>query len=1840
MANPWDKDPIIQQGGPQQSTATENPWDKDPIMEPAKKVETPWEKDKIIEAATEPEDTSSDFVRGLKQYIPQQKEILGGVQVLAGKALGSDEQIKKGLDRIQGAQQEQEVLAKQSDSFTNALDKGVMTVVTDWLPYVAGQGAGMIGEALLTSIAGGAVGSMFGPGGTGTGIVTGLVSKNLVKKGLKEQVEKIAKEQGEEVAQQFIEKEAKDFLASEAGRQAVKQEFKKYGSRTALAGMAGKYGYGEVTSRAATEAIKDIESTEDQIKAIDAISTPKLVALGTGHAGLNYLGQAIGLKALEGLSKPTRSFLRNAATNIIAAGTREAPVEALQSLLERYGADLPLADRQAIQEYIDASAAGFAMPAVPGAIGSVRATVNERARLRDEAIQTKIGKDTDTEKVSTEARKDRLNSLIEEGKQRQQKQNAKEVLDNPISILDEVALKKLGINKRSIAHKTLLGVDLSTEEGVEIFNNVMEEYKGKPNIQAIENLQKTLQEPNLEGNVQEKLENARKTKSKRTARGDELPLPRRISAQPTDTPKPKTVNGAPVVSSRANSGKPVRGKGKLGSPLTVNQGKKASIAFNDNGRFRQAEGVVKVIDGRKFLESEIVDPKGITPPVKQQIALNENQILNPTKEQISILKAEAKQTKQQLAQEKTAQETQQTQDEIVTDDAGNRYRKVVTINEAGAREVGYEKLNDGETVVNPEQDIDGETKASEGKTDIAQAKQVTEVTKTAKSLGQALNNIKQKLSKSLTEPQKQLIDILNRIQSVNQAKFSKATGLNTTHNGRFSPITNSVEITDTADVNTVLHEGVHAATVYEMRKHISMDGTKAKTKLGQEILDMFEAAKGDENQYGLTDVYEFIAEAFSNPQFQVYLSEKPSIDTGKTSRLRSLWDDFVDAVARLLKIPAANDTLLGDVLALAPDLFKGGPGDFFTRKDSDMPDSFFQRMTPNRKKILKDNLKKTGHNPKEPNSDSNLFGETETDLVPRSDKIANAVFSFDAALNNAIRNYLEKSKKSWEDIQKALYKITVSQALHAEELANRFLDFGKIIFEPETYKFKVVQGDVSFTQVRNMLKDIAKNQGLSLEELEVMATQAFVAKREEQLAKQQQALDDRVIDLVAQGKDAEARKIYRDENVVLQMTPAQRKAALAYLTKGNQAYIPGLDEVYESWLEVRNNVLDVMVENGTLSDKQRERFLEIMDYVPFYRVEQIEKGNGPREWANGLLDTAKTPRIRGSFQPVNNVFDNMQRWIRREVRRSVLNKVAQEKIEVTQEYLPGIVEEVNSNAKGENMVDIWQNGTLTRYQFADPYYAKAFTGLENVLLPGIKYLSDIANILRANVVLYPLFSIAQLPKDAYDAMFSSGVSNPFMIPLRVLKEFPLTLINMSKTHSELKKYGAVGGYGSYMQSAMEADVELSKPGLYNRIRRAARKLPEPANPLWYLNRIAMASDNAIRQAIYEQTMAETNDKALAMERAFEVINFRRAGSNPAITLLRQTVPFFGAFLQAASVQGRVLAGRSIAPVERAQALQAFRNTLALSIIGNLIYRMLLEDDEEYDKLDPSIRDAKYIMGNGMMISLRHDIFTFLSKVVPEHIYNYLTGDEDSRKMILSLKNSLVESSQFIAAPQAIRPLVELMTGVEFRTGRPIVSQALEARDIEQQFTASTSELAKMFGDMSGINPIKIDYFLKQYFGYSMGLALMFTDKIIAESYFDRDLPEKSKRDYYASIPGANQFISKEQGNRHTTDYYQLKGEVDAAYNKYKDLEKNSWDRKRVNEIYKENRNLIATKKSLDKLTSELAAMRRKRRQILSAKKDVMSGAEKKRRLDNLYAVERNLLGTMRRLRKQVYDEFE
>jgi hypothetical protein len=329
---------------------------------------------------TEPSEDSSDLLRGFTNYLPQLQETYGGAKVLAGKAIGSEDLMKSGLASMAAAKAELATRHKATDSFTSALDKGVGAVLTDWLPYQIGSGAANLVESLGVMAAGSALGSMIAPGvGTVAGGVTGAVEKELLKRGIKELAEKVAKESGEDAAKELFERETKAV---------VKDIAKKYAATAALGAQAGFHGAGETTSRAVEEAQRLGKEATD-------IEMERVVPAAIVHTIAEYFGDKIGLGAWKNISEDAKTGMLNLASSLLKntaiTGTKEAPVEVIQSAAERFGAKLSLTDAQAVKEYIDSAAAAYGMAVGPAAGGTVRgyaeAMAKEDARLAEMQVQ-------------------------------------------------------------------------------------------------------------------------------------------------------------------------------------------------------------------------------------------------------------------------------------------------------------------------------------------------------------------------------------------------------------------------------------------------------------------------------------------------------------------------------------------------------------------------------------------------------------------------------------------------------------------------------------------------------------------------------------------------------------------------------------------------------------------------------------------------------------------------------------------------------------------------------------------------------------------------------------------------------------------------------------------------------------------------------------------------------------------------------------------------------------------------------------------------------------------------------------------------------------------------------------------------------------------------------------------------------------------------------------------------------------------------------------------------------------------------------------------------------------
>jgi predicted DNA binding protein len=820
-------------------------------------------------------------------------------------------------------------------------------------------------------------------------------------------------------------------------------------------------------------------------------------------------------------------------------------------------------------------------------------------------------------------------------------------------------------------------------------------------------------------------------------------------------------------------------------------------------------------------------------------------------------------------------------------------------------------------------------------------------------------------------------------------------------------------------------------------------------------------------------------------------------------------------------------------------------------------------------------------------------------------------FSNDAGLNNRVRDAL-KGNPDWNNARETLLSLSTGQALHADGIATEFLQKGRAVYNPELKKYVVVEDSNNFIGIINELSNIAKEENISYDLLKQYANQAFIAERVNGMSK-------------------------TDKEFYSNLTPEQVQAGLEFFNA-----IPRLRDVQRIWNGVRQNTMDMAVESGLYTREEATDLLNVMDYVPFFREDQVESGAGPQGHGRGLLNFAKGRKIKGSDQKINDIFQNMESWTNYTVSRSVKNNTANNMLETAQRFFPDEVTEIRSDDQirmedRNNIIDIFVGGQRKRFKFADPLFVDAFGGMSGAGTPILgafgQGASKAANVLRQSIVLIPLFSLAQLSMDSGSAMFTSGLKQPMALPLEIMSEFTKTLAGKSKAHERLSSMAATG-IRDYMATVAQWDKELRSglptPTIGQRILKPFEKF-------------AMASDNAVRQGIYNRTLLETGgirmpngsirggDEAIAVERAFEVINYKRSGNNGVVQVLRQTIPFFGAYLQATNVMYKVATGRGISPTQRNKALATLATTTAKVMALAFLYTALVSDSEEYRAMDPALRDSTLLIpGTMFRLPMRPDIFLF-PKLISEYGYKILTDDgyTDGVKMRRGMKDALVNAiTGPTAVPQFAKPLFEVSLNYDYFSGRPIVGRGLERLPTDQQYSANSSELAKMLGRTGLIAPVNADHLMRGYFGTLGGLANMFISSAVRTTE-GRSAPTMSLSDELAAIPSVGRFITREFGSGARNDFYELRREVDSAVAGFNNLRRVGRFEEAV-EFRDKNQRLLQLRTQVNRVQDQLSTLRKRRTQVIEAPDSQISANEKGEIIRQLNERERAIL-------QQVYD---
>lgn len=130
---------------------------------------------------------------------------------------------------------------------------------------------------------------------------------------------------------------------------------------------------------------------------------------------------------------------------------------------------------------------------------------------------------------------------------------------------------------------------------------------------------------------------------------------------------------------------------------------------------------------------------------------------------------------------------------------------------------------------------------------------------------------------------------------------------------QYNPATRTITISDPAKTNVVAHEMAHSITQTALEHP-----TKAQAPIVEGINNLFKSVRAklsNDAPYAIKNVHEFVAEAFSNKEFQNTLAKMKYANT-------TAWGRFTEYVAKLLGLK--KDNALTEFLSLSEELHKTG----------------------------------------------------------------------------------------------------------------------------------------------------------------------------------------------------------------------------------------------------------------------------------------------------------------------------------------------------------------------------------------------------------------------------------------------------------------------------------------------------------------------------------------------------------------------------------------------------------------------------------------------------------------------------------------------------------------------------------------------------------------------------------------------------------------------------------------------------------------------------------------------------------------------------------------------------
>jgi hypothetical protein len=865
----------------------------------------------------------------------------------------------------------------------------------------------------------------------------------------------------------------------------------------------------------------------------------------------------------------------------------------------------------------------------------------------------------------------------------------------------------------------------------------------------------------------------------------------------------------------------------------------------------------------------------------------------------------------------------------------------------------------------------------------------------------------------------------------------------------------------------------------------------------------------------------------------------------------------------------------------------------------------------------------------------------------------------------------------------AIASLAVKNAIHAGSISTQVLIQGGLEYSEDFLQFVAVKRDHSMKNVAALQYEIRKMLGRKEGDKTIQAY--LVAKRSRSIyntyldaqANLETAVDD--FNKAARGNDEDARtdaynKMKAAEGALEQAIIAYQKiptylrqldedGETIYETvqdRDGQKYklpvlndeeidkfinrenkIPQLAKIMENFTAVNHNMIDMMVKSSRISEQEGKRLKAIKDYVPWNRV---------MDESEELFDNRRIPSMPSNIKyfkkgeterDIGNIIDNMNHNITM-MTRSAIRNYAQ--VRISQEYARrkdnGKLQVYPREGKFETgvRVPLFIAGKKYIVEIPDSMVAEAILGMiaPPYEIPMQKLFSAASQLVRRTVTFSAYFQMKQVFYDAPTAAWVSGVRNPLALWAGCFTGFVKAVNPLSNDPVvEILRSAGIGGFQSFHRTAKkEQDIEL---GLIRHSKFAFL--------LRSIDHIGDASDYSQRIATYNRVLKETGDKALAMMQAADVIDFQKHGNGRLAQALRVSVTFMQAYATQLDVLTQAMVGGNLKGQSRAEAAAKFHATGVAMASLMVLWAMMACGDDDYHELDDDTKArnlylpySKKIFGHHILIPLKSSAAMFY-KVIPETLYYKISqegtkNEMDKTRLWKAAGNAAVDMLLGpTPIPSAIKGGVEISLDRNFFTGGKITPSYLKNLEASRQFSASTSELGKLFSAATQIpftgekgkenkrvlNPLEADHLMR-----SLGGSVATTSMYFANMVFNSDRPSTQLKEN----PLLGGLIGADVPRRNENLFYDLKERADQTYATFQDIIKN--DRKKGADYREANIKMIQAHGYTSGIEQNLNAIntqirRLSRSEDLNVEEQKMTPEQKRNRINYFNQLKQDIL---------------